>query len=77
MSATDVILETRGLTREFRGFVAVDDVNLRVARGLIHALIGPNGAGKTTFFVICVMAFRRGLVGEFAAWRRRRAAPAT
>jgi branched-chain amino acid transport system ATP-binding protein len=50
MSATDVILETRGLTKEFRGFVAVDDVILRVARGSIHALIGPNGAGKTTDF---------------------------
>ncbi len=46
----DVILETRGLTKEFKGFVAVNDVNLRVARGTIHALIGPNGAGKTTCF---------------------------
>ncbi len=50
MSSGDVILETRGLTKEFKGFVAVDDVNLRVARGSIHALIGPNGAGKTTCF---------------------------
>jgi len=46
----DTILETRGLTKEFKGFVAVDDVNLRVRRGAIHALIGPNGAGKTTTF---------------------------
>ena len=46
----DVILETRGLTKEFKGFVAVNDVNLRVRRGTIHALIGPNGAGKTTVF---------------------------
>ena len=46
----DTILETRGLTKEFKGFVAVDRVNLRVRRGAIHALIGPNGAGKTTFF---------------------------
>lgn len=46
----DVILETRGLTKEFKGFVAVNDVNLRVRRGSIHALIGPNGAGKTTVF---------------------------
>ncbi|MGM0701215.1 MAG: ABC transporter ATP-binding protein [Pseudomonadota bacterium] len=43
-------LETRGLTKEFRGFTAVDDVNLQVEEGHIHALIGPNGAGKTTVF---------------------------
>jgi branched-chain amino acid transport system ATP-binding protein len=49
MSA-DIILETRELTREFKGFVAVDHVNLKVKRGSIHALIGPNGAGKTTVF---------------------------
>ena len=53
MSATpggECILETRDLTKEFKGFVAVDNVNLRVRRGSIHALIGPNGAGKTTCF---------------------------
>jgi branched-chain amino acid transport system ATP-binding protein len=46
----DVILETRGLTKEFRGFAAVQGVDLQVRRGTIHALIGPNGAGKTTVF---------------------------
>jgi branched-chain amino acid transport system ATP-binding protein len=46
----DCILETHQLTKEFKGFVAVDRVNLRVMRGSIHALIGPNGAGKTTCF---------------------------
>jgi branched-chain amino acid transport system ATP-binding protein len=46
----DLILETRALSKEFKGFVAVDKVNLRVRRGTIHALIGPNGAGKTTCF---------------------------
>jgi branched-chain amino acid transport system ATP-binding protein len=46
----DVILETKNLTREFKGFIAVDNVNLQVQRGHIHALIGPNGAGKTTCF---------------------------
>lgn len=50
MTASQPILETRGLTKEFKGFVAVDGVDLRVARGDIHALIGPNGAGKTTCF---------------------------
>ncbi len=48
--AEDFILETRGLTKEFKGFVAVKDVSLKVRRGSIHALIGPNGAGKTTCF---------------------------
>ena len=47
---TEAILETEGLSKEFRGFVAVKDVNLRVRRSTIHALIGPNGAGKTTCF---------------------------
>ena len=47
---SDVILEAERLTKEFRGFVAVKDVNLRVRRGTIYALIGPNGAGKTTCF---------------------------
>jgi len=47
---SDYILETRQLTKEFKGFVAVNDVSIKVRRGTIHALIGPNGAGKTTVF---------------------------
>jgi branched-chain amino acid transport system ATP-binding protein len=45
-----IILETQDLVKEFKGFVAVSGVNLKVKRGHIHALIGPNGAGKTTVF---------------------------
>jgi branched-chain amino acid transport system ATP-binding protein len=48
--AGDYIIETKALTKEFRGFRAVSDVDLRVRYGSIHALIGPNGAGKTTVF---------------------------
>ena len=48
--ADDTILATEGLTKEFKGFVAVKGVDLSVRRGTIHALIGPNGAGKTTCF---------------------------
>lgn len=46
----DYVLESRGLTKEFKGFVAVKNVDLKIRRGAIHALIGPNGAGKTTCF---------------------------
>jgi len=49
-STTDYILETRGLSKQFSGFAAVSNVDLRVRRGAIHAVIGPNGAGKTTMF---------------------------
>jgi branched-chain amino acid transport system ATP-binding protein len=49
-AAVDILLETRDLTKSFKGFVAVDKVSLQVRRGEIHALIGPNGAGKTTMF---------------------------
>jgi branched-chain amino acid transport system ATP-binding protein len=46
----DVLLQTINLSKKFKGFSAVDNVNLRIERGSIHALIGPNGAGKTTVF---------------------------
>jgi branched-chain amino acid transport system ATP-binding protein len=44
------IISTRGLRKEFRGFVAVNEVDLQVDDGSVHALVGPNGAGKTTLF---------------------------
>jgi branched-chain amino acid transport system ATP-binding protein len=50
MADENIILQTRDLVKEFKGFVAVNGVSLQVRRGDIHALIGPNGAGKTTFF---------------------------
>ncbi len=50
MANEEIILEATGLTKEFKGFIAVKNVNLRVKRHTIHALIGPNGAGKTTCF---------------------------
>ncbi|CAN1513298.1 LivG ABC-type branched-chain amino acid transport systems, ATPase component [Burkholderiaceae bacterium] len=50
MDHSDIILKTVNLGKTFKGFAAVTEVNLEVARGGIHALIGPNGAGKTTCF---------------------------
>jgi branched-chain amino acid transport system ATP-binding protein len=47
---SNIILETEGLTKEFRGFTAVSDLHLQIREGTVHALIGPNGAGKTTVF---------------------------
>lgn len=48
--SVDLILETRNLSKSFKGFTAVSDVNLKVRRHGFHALIGPNGAGKSTCF---------------------------
>ena len=50
MGETPTALQTRGLTKDFRGFRAVDEVDLEVRSGHVHALVGPNGAGKTTLF---------------------------
>lgn len=44
------IIEARRLTRSFGGFVAVNNVDIQITPGTIHALIGPNGAGKSTLF---------------------------
>ena len=44
----DYILEMRNITKEFPGVKALDNVNLKVKRGTIHALVGENGAGKST-----------------------------
>lgn len=61
---TEYILETQDLTKAFKGFVAVNGVNLRVKPGSIHALIGPNGAGKTTCFnlLTCFLHPTRGRI---------------
>ena len=53
MTATNessALLSARALTKDFRGFTAVRQVDLDIAAGSMHALVGPNGAGKTTLF---------------------------
>src|ERR1700740_1274203 len=59
------VLSARGLSKEFRGFRAVDDVNLDVPDGGVHALVGPNGAGKTTLFNL-LTGFLRPTEGRIA-----------
>ena len=48
--ATEVLLETRGLSKAFGGLLAVNRVDFGLRQGELRAIIGPNGAGKTTFF---------------------------
>lgn len=50
MADDSIILEGRGLRKEFGGLVAVGNVDLQVRAGSLHSIIGPNGAGKTTLF---------------------------
>jgi ABC-type multidrug transport system ATPase subunit len=54
----DLIIETRGMTREFGKFVAVDSIDLTIEEGAIHGFIGPNGAGKTTTIKMLIGAIR-------------------
>ena len=48
--AEDILLKAEKVTMQFGGLKAVNEVDMTIKKGEIHALIGPNGAGKTTFF---------------------------
>ena len=60
----DDLLEVQGVSKRFRGLLAVDDVTFRVPQGSIFAVIGPNGAGETTLFnmIAGVIAPDRGRI---------------
>ena len=51
-----LVVETRGLTKQFDRHVAVDNVDLAIAAGEVYGLIGPNGAGKTTLIRLLATA---------------------
>ncbi|GAA1576780.1 ABC transporter ATP-binding protein [Kribbella sancticallisti] len=63
------VIETTGLTKTFRGFTAVNGVDLTVAEGHVHALVGPNGAGKTTLFNL-LTGFLKPTAGQIKLSRR-------
>ena len=56
----DIILEMRGITKTFPGVRALDEVNLAVKRGEIHALVGENGAGKSTLMKVLSGVYPHG-----------------
>jgi branched-chain amino acid transport system ATP-binding protein len=62
------VLSAQGLCKDFRGFRAVDNVDLDVTEGSVHALVGPNGAGKTTLFNL-LTGFLRPTAGRISLAR--------
>ncbi len=71
---SDLILETRGLTKCYGKQIAVNDVSLRIPKGSIYGLLGPNGAGKSTILKM-LTGLAKPSAGEILVfnepWQRR------
>lgn len=60
MEDSHIILEMNSITKEFNGVKALDDVNLKVRRGEVHAICGENGAGKSTLMNVLSGVYPHG-----------------
>ena len=73
---TDDILQMRGITKTFPGVKALQDVNLSVRRGEIHAICGENGAGKSTLMKVLSGVYPHGTYdGEIPSTASRARSP--
>ena len=57
---SDIILEMKNITKTFPGVKALNNVNLKVKQGEIHALVGENGAGKSTLMKVLSGVYPHG-----------------
>lgn len=64
----DIILEMNSITKEFSGVKALDNVNLRVRRGEVHAICGENGAGKSTLMNVLSGVYPHGTYTGDIRW---------
>ncbi|CCM79925.1 ABC transporter ATP-binding protein [Rhizobium mesoamericanum] len=62
-SSDEILLRTRGLTKSFRGLIALRDHQIDLRKGEIVGVIGPNGSGKSTLFN-CITGFSKPTAGE-------------
>ncbi len=66
----EIILKTNNLTKKYKEFIALDNVNLSISKGDIYGLIGRNGAGKTTLMKI-ITTLSNKTAGEFELFGKK------